>query len=65
MEYNKPKNNFKIYLINEKDSITIKINEENNNHKYDYICNFSIEDSVKIHKILYYTMIILKNYITI
>ena len=53
MEENKPKNNFKIYLINEKDSITIKINEEYNNQNYAYICNFSIEDITKIHKIFY------------
>ena len=53
MKDNKPENNFKIYLINEKDSITIKISEEYNNYKYDYICNFSIEDITKIHKIFY------------
>ena len=53
MKDNKQENNFKIYLINEKDSITIKISEEYNNYKYDYICNFSIEDITKIHKIFY------------
>ena len=53
MENNKPQNNFKLYLINEKDSITIKINEIYNNHKYYYICNFSLEDITKIHKIFY------------
>ena len=53
MEINKPQNNFKLYLINEKDSITIKINEIYNNHKYYYICNFSLEDITKIHKIFY------------
>ena len=46
-------NNFKIYLMNEIDSITLKIDEEYNNHNNYYICNFSLEDIVKIHKIFY------------
>ena len=42
MDDNRTKNNYYIYLINEKDSITLKINEEYNNHKYYFICNFSL-----------------------
>ena len=53
MDNNTSINNFKIFLINEIDSITLKIDEEYNNHKYYYICNFSLEDIIKIHKIFY------------
>ena len=53
MYNNRTINIFKIFLINEIDSITLKIDEEYNNHKYYYICNFSLEDIIKIHKIFY------------
>lgn len=53
MYNNRTINIFKIFLINEIDSITLKIDEEYNNHKYYYICNFSLEEIIKIHKIFY------------
>lgn len=65
MYNNRTINIFKIFLINEIDSITLKIDEEYNNHKYYYICNFSLEEIIKIHKIFIYIMIALKNCIII
>ncbi len=41
---------YTIILINEKDSITLQINEEINSQKIKFICNFSLEEIVKIHK---------------
>lgn len=49
----KTKDEFNIYLINEKDSVTLLIIEENNNNKINYICNFSLEEIVQINKIFY------------
>ena len=47
------KSSYRIFLINEKDSITLQINEEVNPKITKFICNFSLDEIVKIHKIFY------------
>ena len=44
---------YTIFLIKEKDSITLQINEELNSKTTKFICNFSLDEVVKIHKIFY------------
>ena len=49
----KPKDSYRIFLMNEKDSITLQINEEVNSKITKFIYNFSQDEIVKIHKIFY------------
>jgi len=53
MDIKQTKESYRIFLINEKDSITLQINEELNSKITKFICNFSLNEIVKIHKIFY------------